>query len=187
MILGIVPVLFGILGIVFGFIALGEIKRRGQKGRGNALVGVIAGSVWLVIGVVGLTVAVLNRGGSAGTVDIDAVRVGQCFTTAPNATSITRVATANCAEPHTDQLFAKYEAPYTTYPGATILMDDTQSQCAELVRSSLRTSALTDTMVVNVEVPDSVKWNSSHMVACLVEENNDSRWTGSVMAFATSP
>lgn len=60
MILGILPVFFGILGIVFGFIALSQIKQRGQKGRGNALIGVVGGGVWLAVGIAAVTAILLS-------------------------------------------------------------------------------------------------------------------------------
>jgi len=39
-----------IAGIVFGHIALSQIKRNGDTGRGLALTGVIVGYVWLALG-----------------------------------------------------------------------------------------------------------------------------------------
>jgi Domain of unknown function (DUF4190) len=40
-----------ILGIVFGFVALGQIKQTGQGGRGMALAGIIIGVVVVVVGI----------------------------------------------------------------------------------------------------------------------------------------
>src|SRR3954454_23205469 len=58
LVLGILPGLAGILGIVFGAIGLRQIKRTGQDGRGMALAGVILGSIWLVLLAVLIVVAV---------------------------------------------------------------------------------------------------------------------------------
>ncbi len=41
-----------ILGLVFGFIALNQIKQTGQGGRGMALAGIIIGAVAIVAGIV---------------------------------------------------------------------------------------------------------------------------------------
>ncbi len=42
-----------ILGIVLGVIALNQVKRSGQAGRGLALAGIIVGAIMLVLGIVG--------------------------------------------------------------------------------------------------------------------------------------
>jgi hypothetical protein len=41
------------LGVIFGFIALGQIKRTGQRGRGMAIAGIIIG-ILLIVGVAAL-------------------------------------------------------------------------------------------------------------------------------------
>jgi hypothetical protein len=46
----------GILGIIFGIVALRAIDRDGQSGRGLAIAGIVTGAVTLVLGVVGLFV-----------------------------------------------------------------------------------------------------------------------------------
>lgn len=45
-----------ILGIVFGFVALNQIKQSGQGGRGLALAGIIIGAVAIVIGVIAVVI-----------------------------------------------------------------------------------------------------------------------------------
>jgi hypothetical protein len=180
MILGIVPVLFGILGIVFGFIALSQIKQRGQKGRGNALTGVIGGFLWLAVGIAALTAAALG-GGSAGTADIDTLAAGQCFTAAAGAATYAQVTAVDCAQPHTGQLFAKYEAAYTTYPGDPALTAGARAQCGGMAANDLQESALSATMTVAAAVPDAAEWAHSHMIECLVADVGGASWTGSVV------
>ena len=47
-----------ILGIIFGFVSLSQIKQRGQSGRGMALAGIIVGALWLVLFII-LIIAVI--------------------------------------------------------------------------------------------------------------------------------
>jgi hypothetical protein len=46
----------GVLGVIFGFVARGQIKRSGgaQKGSGLALAGIIVGFVFIVLAAIGL-------------------------------------------------------------------------------------------------------------------------------------
>ena len=56
-----------ILAIVFGFLALGQIKHTGEPGRGMAIAGIVLGFFWLavflliiIIGILALTTAILT-------------------------------------------------------------------------------------------------------------------------------
>lgn len=40
-----------LLGVVFGFVALNQIKRTGQKGRGMAIAGIVIGFLLIVVGI----------------------------------------------------------------------------------------------------------------------------------------
>jgi len=65
--LAILALIFGLLGgwlgIVFGFIALSQIKRTGEGGRGIAIVGIFAAFLWVIasIAFVAIAVATANR------------------------------------------------------------------------------------------------------------------------------
>lgn len=52
--------LIGILGIVFSCIALGQIRQRGQAGKGLAIAGLVIGTFWACFYLVGLIIAVTN-------------------------------------------------------------------------------------------------------------------------------
>ena len=60
---------FGIVGIITGHIALGQIKRTGEQGRALALAGTIIGYVGVVIGIIfgivwiGIIIAAAASGG----------------------------------------------------------------------------------------------------------------------------
>jgi hypothetical protein len=41
-----------ILGLIFGFIALNQIKKTGEGGRGLALAGIIIGAIAIVLGII---------------------------------------------------------------------------------------------------------------------------------------
>ena len=47
LVLGILGI--SLLSIIFGFIALSQIKKRGQKGRGMAIAGIVLGFVWTAL------------------------------------------------------------------------------------------------------------------------------------------
>ncbi|MCU1482368.1 MAG: hypothetical protein JWQ19_3154 [Subtercola sp.] len=56
---------FTIIGIILGFVALSQIKRTGEGGRGLALAGIIIGFVELVLGIVLFIVIIAVAANSA--------------------------------------------------------------------------------------------------------------------------
>lgn len=59
LIFGLIPILMGALGIIFGIIALERIRALGHTGRGLAIAGTVLGSLWLVILLIG-SIALLS-------------------------------------------------------------------------------------------------------------------------------
>ena len=58
---------FGVVGLVLGIIALGQIKRTGEQGRGLALAGTIVSGVSVLVGVIFIIFYVLLIAGAIGT------------------------------------------------------------------------------------------------------------------------
>ncbi len=125
LVLGIVPVLGGLLGIVFGAIALPRIRRSGQRGRGMAIAGLVLGSLWLV-GIIAAVAIGVGRDASrspagaltsAGTVSLDALRVGDCIATLPEGQSVVTVDVVPCASRHAGEVYSTSQLGAGPYPG----------------------------------------------------------------------
>jgi hypothetical protein len=50
-----------LLGVIFGIVALGQIKRTGQRGRGMAIAGIVIGAVLMVMGIALWTLTAVLR------------------------------------------------------------------------------------------------------------------------------
>jgi hypothetical protein len=124
LVLGIVPVCVGILGIVFGFVALNRIKKSGQPGRGMAITGIVCGSLWIVLAGVGFAFAIAsdaNRDSagnvtSAGDVQATDLRIGDCLEKAPLGNTVT-VRVVPCRQPHAAEVYAQFKLEGGGYPG----------------------------------------------------------------------
>lgn len=51
LIMGFLPGL-SLLAIIFGFVALSQIKEKGENGKGLAIAGIILGFVWIIIAII---------------------------------------------------------------------------------------------------------------------------------------
>jgi hypothetical protein len=75
-VLGIVPFLGGILGVVFGIIGMRQCARSGDGGRGLAIAGIVVGGIAIVLWTLGIIIGVAVSGGStSGGSNLSAVSV----------------------------------------------------------------------------------------------------------------
>jgi hypothetical protein len=118
-----------LVGLVLGIVALVQIKRTGQAGKGLAIGGIVASCVWLVVGALLLfnelyqptkipTVFQLDKGG--------------CYTeTGSTGENAPRV---SCTSPHDGEVFATFVDAGETYPGQPQLESRAQAGCLTQVR-----------------------------------------------------
>jgi hypothetical protein len=71
-VLGVVPFLGGVLGVVFGIIGLRHCRRNGDRGRGLAIAGIVIGALalvfWVAVIAIGLATSTSNSGSGLGAV-----------------------------------------------------------------------------------------------------------------------
>ncbi|MDQ1138286.1 hypothetical protein QE410_003085 [Microbacterium sp. SORGH_AS 1204] len=142
-VLAIVALVLGVIvpvaGIVTGAVALSQIKRTGEKGRGLALGGIVAGGVLtlflatVIIGALLLSVftaagrsadpyAPPEEGGVSvapdeqAPFDPSALVVGACLDDLPGG-FVTSDNIVDCALPHSYEAFGGFDVPGSAYPG----------------------------------------------------------------------
>ena len=139
----IAALIFGIiggalLGYIFGFIALSQIKRSGQNGRGLAIAGLILSAMWtigiiLIIVLAITTSATRDTGGTVtqgGDITATALQVGDCVNNLQNSTDVRSLPGVPCAQPHQGEVFAVFDLPGgSTYPGRPAVREQVQAEC----------------------------------------------------------
>ena len=137
----IASLIFGLLGgvlfgAVFGFVALRQIRKRGQHGRGLALTGLIASGLWLAM-ILLVVAAEIKTGGSNGsgtgtgdgTVSITDLKPGDCLTTVTATGTVTDVPVVPCTTPHAGEVFAVFDLPDGPWPGDAKVEEQSESRC----------------------------------------------------------
>ncbi|MET7357172.1 DUF4190 domain-containing protein [Streptomyces sp. NPDC005562] len=144
LVLGLLCFLPGV-GLVLGLIALAQIKRKGERGKGMA----VAGSILSVVGVLMLVLAVVAGGARdfmdgfreaarASRQDTGAFPVdkGGCLNAPEGRLDSMRfgyqVDEVPCAGPHDAEVFASYRVHQATYPGDGVLTGVAETKCADL-------------------------------------------------------
>jgi hypothetical protein len=179
-------VVSAILGIVLGCVALRQIRRTGQRGKGLAIAGIVLGGVWLAVlalAVVGAIVkspasrtgtsGPISPGASSRTVNPFSLVAGDCFDN-PAATpgqvqKVSSVTQTACNEPHNAQIFAtfKVSGSLLSYPGD--MQSIAANGCSDRAPASLDRPKLTSSMTLRELFPLQLSWLSGNRtVSCII-------------------
>jgi hypothetical protein len=145
LVLGIIPVLAGLLGIIFGAAALRRIKRTGQAGRRMAITGIVLGSLWLggLIAAVAAGLAIGPERDESGTITEGGVvsasdlQVNDCVKEEPVAKSqpaeesvdVDSFDVVPCSQPHEASVYAIFPLGGKAYPGDAQVTRFAQGGC----------------------------------------------------------
>jgi subtilisin family serine protease len=131
----------GPLGVGFGLVALGQIRRSGEAGRGLAVAGVVLGSLGTALVAVLTVGAVLAIAGSGaerdgsgtiterGIVSVVDLGVGDCVDDLDDADVQVVVLATPCREPHEGEVFAVFDLPAGPYPGEEEMIGIAEQEC----------------------------------------------------------
>ncbi|MFJ3232890.1 DUF4190 domain-containing protein [Streptomyces sp. NPDC086787] len=181
LVLGLLCFLPGV-GLVLGLVALSQIRKRGERGRGMA----IAGSVLSGIGI-GLWALVIATGGAADFWDgfKEGARGGSSLTPAKGECidvpggSMTGAAydldTVPCDSEHDGEVFASFRLPGGSFPGDDSITDTADERCYGLSDSyAMDTWALPENVDVYYLTPSEDSWSTGDReVTCMFGNTED--------------
>ena len=158
-ILAIVPV-----AIICGCVALYQISRNGGTGKGMAIGGLVAATLWVVGIIVAVTVlvsSVAERDASgriteAGYLDETSLEAGDCVNDPDEDDILYRV--VPCREPHESEIFAKFDLEGDGYPGVDSVQRRAEAGCRHRIDDVAfprLAGALSDVLYFS---PDRVDW-----------------------------
>jgi hypothetical protein len=178
-----------LLGAVFGLVGLSQIRKRGERGKGLAVAGLVINSLCT------LGIALLIVLAALGVLDEDGtpiarIEVGQCFngvggslTDGGGDTHPTSVRIVECAEEHDAEAFAVFAivAPDDGgYPGVERISAIAESKCASLADDYAAGVPWENSAAVDHFMPSSDGWrHGHHSVICFFDALHG-KATGSV-------
>ncbi|RZU49446.1 putative regulator of septum formation [Krasilnikovia cinnamomea] len=179
----IASLVFGVIGgvlfsTIFGIIALSQIRRRGQSGRGLAIGGLVASGCWvLVIGAL-VTIGIVfgdtggrrsaDADGGTGPVSVTRLHTGDCVGKVPgdNGTTIEDVPVVPCALPHEGEVFAVFDLPAGPWPGQRQVETQAEKRCQDELDKYLKTPD--DKLESYSLLPLRESWEDDRGVTCVV-------------------
>jgi Domain of unknown function (DUF4190)/Septum formation len=178
LVLGIIPICF--LGLVFGIVALVQIGKSRQKGKGLAIAGLVLTGLWLVglvtAGVVsGLNDAHRSDSGSitkAGQLSTEDLRVGDCFNGLDDVKigdTVRTVTAVPCDKLHEAEDYAHVKLEGSAYPGTTALQDQSTGRpCVDQLKVVAPSTFRARSVSIIWIYPQKLAWRlGNHHLECI--------------------
>ncbi|MFH8800134.1 DUF4190 domain-containing protein [Streptomyces sp. NPDC017936] len=184
------------VGLVLGVIALVQIRRRGERGRGMAIAGTVLSSLGLALWVVMLATggaSAVWEGFKEGANGNSALSLaeGDCFDV-PGDTfreDVYDVDEVPCAEEHDGEVFGTIPLPGNDYPGDDQVGDTAEDQCWRLRDGyAMDPWALGDDVDVYYLTPtrESWRWGDREITCVFADADERGTLTGSLRADETT-
>lgn len=185
----IASLIFGILGgvlfsVIFGIVALFQIRKRGQTGRGLAITGLVLSGCWVLLIAGGITAAIISDAGNSsasssssggstadtdsGSVSVTKLKPGNCINGLNGIGSIEDLPVVACTLPHEGEVYAVFELPAGPWPGDTAVQEQSETRC----KAELKTYApkAADTVEVLYLHPLQLSWSRDRGVTCVATD-----------------
>ncbi|MGI5377963.1 DUF4190 domain-containing protein [Streptomyces sp. CA-251387] len=185
------------VGLVLGLIALAQIKKKGERGKGMAIAGSVLSGVGLALWTLALTTGAASdfwdgfKGAASGEGTAYALAKGDCFDSATGnlegeAYDVDEVP---CSGSHDGEVFAVVTLPGGAFPGDDEVTRIADDKCYTLSDDyAMDTWALPDDADVYYFIPSRQSWRfGDREITCLfgsTEENG--KLTGSLRSDATT-
>ena len=133
-----------LLGYIFGFVALSQIKKRNQNGRGMAIAGLVLSTLWslVICAVIGIAIVAANETGTTGTTgttgddtSVHSLRIGDCLNDLSTEDEIEELPVVSCSELHDGEVYAEFKLTEATFPGIDAIEKKADPRCADLLKS----------------------------------------------------
>lgn len=156
-----------VLAFAFGIAALVQIGRRGQRGRGFAVAGMAAATVWLAAIAAGAVAAVALDGGADGSGAGASAGVGDCVEF-PASRAAGEISEVPCQGTHEGEIVASFTLPEKPKPTLEGLRKAADERCGQEVRKVMHTvQPVEGGEIVSVR-PELSGWADDRTVRCAV-------------------
>jgi hypothetical protein len=190
----VASLVFGIIGgvlfaVIFGIVALTQIRRRNQTGKGMAVAGLVLSGVWLLacgglVAVVAISEPDRNSEGNLteeGSVSSRALKLGDCLKKVPSEGVVLNVDVLPCTQPHGAEVYAVLTLSGSTYPGEAAIIKEAEEGCTAKVDVLTEDARNDDSAEIFYIYPESATaWRrGDHEVSCIVGSETK-QFTGSM-------
>ncbi|EWT02082.1 peptidylprolyl isomerase [Intrasporangium oryzae NRRL B-24470] len=169
-----------VLALVFGIIALNQLRTRTQKGRGLAIAGIVLGLLATLFWGFVIAGVIIDVGGptrdAAGSVTavrqvgIDTLRDGDCFDGIPQSDSaaLDLVTARPCTTPHEAQIVTTVSLPSGAFPGEDRAAELADKTCGNTVSDLIVEEEIEKLDLLYLYPATDFDWRTNRSVVCIV-------------------
>ena len=178
----------GLLSLIFGLIALRQIKRNGGRGRGLAIAGIVISCLWFLAIAGGVVYAIAtdadrNASGqitSGGRVSVTDLKVGDCVNDIEEDKQVLSLPAVPCAQPHDAEVFAIFELTGSTFPGEAEVVSQVEPKCSDRLEQYAPAALNDPSIELYYFAPNETSWRrGDREVVCIAVDQTKQR-TGSL-------
>jgi hypothetical protein len=190
-------------GIIFGALAIGDVRNKNLRGKGMAITGIVLSVLWLAGIILAIVVAVAlgSRSASAPpssapnvsgnkSVDVFSLTTGDCFDNPTTAAvkSVSNVTQTPCDVPHNAQIYAtfKLKGSMLSYPGTAKTESLAETGCNSRAAASLDRPKLTNSMGIRFLFPVEGSWLAGRRTVSCMIVNTTPTLTSSLLSSSAS-
>jgi hypothetical protein len=188
-------------GIIAGIIALTQIRRTAEKGRGLAIAGIVVGGLLILLTAIVTVVFIVFAGlaasqatndsapdiqvpssadpfasedAQAEDTDVFTLAIGDCFNNLPDSESVSSVGVVDCATSHDYEVYSEGSiADADAFPGDDSVSTDADNICFNSYEAFVGVSYDESTLDYSYLLPTEDSWaNGDRLVSCLIFDSN---------------
>lgn len=187
----IAALVFGIiggvlLGIIFGIVSLRRIGKRGTRGRGLAIAGIVLSCLWILFIAAGIAVSVQSSakrspGGITvpGDVTTKDLRIGDCVRSLDTGTVVT-IPVGPCSAPHVGEVYEVTSLPAGPWPGDDQVKRLAEGACLKALPSYVSAPPGATGYAIHYFRPLATSWADNRRVVCIAHNPTGAPLTGSI-------
>ncbi|HEY9349599.1 MAG TPA: DUF4190 domain-containing protein [Acidothermales bacterium] len=166
----------GVLAVIFGIIALVQIPKKNQTGKGMAIAGIVLGGLWTLayIGfIVAAIVSTADRDSTtgeiteSGEVSAFSLEVGDCVNDLQESEAVRSLPAVPCAEPHEGEVFALFDLPEGDYPAEPELIEQAETGCFDRLQTYAPEAARNPALELFYFYPLEASWPDDRQIVCI--------------------
>lgn len=189
----IAALVFGLLGgillsVIFAIVALRQIGKRGQGGKGMAIAGLVLSGCWAAILAVGFGSGYLSldRDASgnvteAGSESVLDLRLGDCLGEIPEEGVTFSANVVPCSKPHEGQIYAVFDMPAGKFPGDKAISTAADQGCGSRLQGVSQAAYQDNEVGIFYLSPTQLSWSQNDREISCVAEYLDGPRTGSLI------
>ncbi|SIM56909.1 DUF4190 domain-containing protein [Micromonospora cremea] len=164
-----------LLSVIFGIVALVQMRTRPYRGKGLAIAGLVLSGVW-VLGLAALIVVAIASGADrdpageltgGGSVSARQLRPGDCVNDLEDSDNVLSLPAVPCAQPHEGEVFAAFALSERDWPGEGQVLEKADQGCHDRFESYAPTADF-ESLELFVLYPTQRAWmRGDHNVTCV--------------------